>query len=1211
MFDQLSRSRFLRHGVLALSLSFAMACSDYSDPEPKLPLLNWEEASALNNEGLALMDMGKTGAAREVFERLVKQAPDAVEGRVNLAIALLNTTEKLPRRIEADYARCRQILEECQPLRQDLPHIPYVLGVLLDYIGEDAALVHDCFKDAHDLRPKDPDVLYRLGQSKLKLETPQRQEALDLLQEAVAYEPHFASAWYGISKEFRRAKDAKNAKIAGDIFKLYSGSEPEVGKKLSLFYNFMGRYASAIRVLTPFGDAKVEKAARPALAALRFAPPTELVGAKAAPVFPWGRRAAAGTDLRKFLLEEVARGLAGGMAIHDLEGDGTVEIYQATGEGAGRLFRFKNGGVEDITDEVGLLRPKDSDFIAVSGVFGDVDHDGDPDLFVYGAGPDLLFMNDKGKFRLDTSLGGGDTLTLFAQIVDADHDGDLDILSAGFCPLPAVGTLAKNAMQFPGDFAGAPNHLFNNNRPTIYQDDSDGEGSFTDIAEQAGFGGDAKRSAALLVFDWDRDGDVDILEFNDGAPNRLLSNDRLWRYHANPFGLKIGGSGPALAALVQDFDQDRDLDLILMRGPNAAPLFVQNEHPESARQGALRAKTAIDLGRNHLFSTADVDLNGSPDLIHWDTELAQLQIHRDFRDGAFTASSALSLAPNLRCVLALDLDHNGSPDLLATTSGGGLLMALNQSEGLGHWLKLDLRGKSVNDTASMWSNYFGIGTQVEVAAGSKRVYHDSMSANGFMAGLPPRLQVGLGTETDADYIRTIWSDFVLQNERDFEADKTHQYVEVNRKASSCPVLFKWSGKGDEFEFVTDFLGVGGLGFLIDPNGYAPPDPTEVVRIGDLPAKDGKLMLRISEPMEEICYLDELALIAVAHPADVRVFADERLATAAPFPDGRSLAFRKDHAPRYARDAKGADTLRQISMRDRVYQSGLVRDARFVGYLAEENRLTFGFDAQAVLADRPHESSRLFMFIDGWVEYPYSHINFAGWQAKVRAESLSLDVHDGNKWKTALKEFGYPAGMSRTMALDITDLTLESLAKMRLRSNLEIYIDRIYLGWDVAAQETTTTQISFDRAELRFLGYPLEYSPDGRHPTLYDYQRVSPTFDWKTLAGNYTRFGDVRELIAKQDDRYVVMNHGDEIALEVDASRLPTLAKGWKRTFFLKADGWCKDMDAYTAFPATVKPLPFHAMKNYPPQPDTASPLTREWQSKFNTRQIQGTWPQKK
>src|ERR1044072_1339097 len=96
-----------------------------------------------------------------------------------------------------------------------------------------------------------------------------------------------------------------------------------------------------------------------------------------------------------------------------------------------------------------------------------------------------------------------------------------------------------------------------------------------------------------------------------------------------------------------------------------------------------------------------------------------------------------------------------------------------------------------------------------------------------------------------------------------------------------------------------------------------------------------------------------------------------------------------------------------------------------------------------------------------------------------------------------------------------------------------------------------------------------------------------------MPGRYTREGAVRELLARTDDIFVVSKPGDEIALSFDATKLPPLPAGWKRTFLLYADGFSKEMDINSASPDGVAPLPFHGMKRYPYAANQAYPMTRE------------------
>jgi hypothetical protein len=142
-----------------------------------------------------------------------------------------------------------------------------------------------------------------------------------------------------------------------------------------------------------------------------------------------------------------------------------------------------------------------------------------------------------------------------------------------------------------------------------------------------------------------------------------------------------------------------------------------------------------------------------------------------------------------------------------------------------------------------------------------------------------------------------------------------------------------------------------------------------------------------------------------------------------------------------------------------------------------------------------------------------------------------------------------------------------------------------------------------RAELRRLGYPRRVLPGGKHPEVPDYSRIESTAEWGTHAGFFTRFGDVRELLAAVDGRFAVMSHGEEIALSFDAEAPGALLPGWKRTFLLYSSGFEKGRDLHGAYPFTVEPLPFPGMPSYP-YPEEAAPGvdgSLDYLGEWNTR----------
>jgi hypothetical protein len=145
------------------------------------------------------------------------------------------------------------------------------------------------------------------------------------------------------------------------------------------------------------------------------------------------------------------------------------------------------------------------------------------------------------------------------------------------------------------------------------------------------------------------------------------------------------------------------------------------------------------------------------------------------------------------------------------------------------------------------------------------------------------------------------------------------------------------------------------------------------------------------------------------------------------------------------------------------------------------------------------------------------------------------------------------------------------------------------------------------AELRYRGFSSIQQADRSSPELPDYNELAGTSQqWLDLVGFYTRFGDVRELLKRVDDRYIIMNAGDEIALRFPAP--PPPPAGWARDYVFISDGWDKDGNFNTGFSKTVLPLPSHDQPAYsrPPGRLENDPVyrrhARDWQE-YHTRYV--------
>ena len=184
-------------------------------------------------------------------------------------------------------------------------------------------------------------------------------------------------------------------------------------------------------------------------------------------------------------------------------------------------------------------------------------------------------------------------------------------------------------------------------------------------------------------------------------------------------------------------------------------------------------------------------------------------------------------------------------------------MARNLGNGH-HWLALQLGGHWRVKPELMRTNSHAIGTRVIVEGqGHPRLVrpHDARLRPGPVDRR--RSCSGLGPRPAADLVHLRWPDGVMQCELNVAADEQLVLAENNRKTGSCPVLFTWNG--ERFVCLGDFLGGGGLGYLVAPGVYGQPDRDEAVAIAadQLRAEQGVFRLSITEPMDEVAYLDRL------------------------------------------------------------------------------------------------------------------------------------------------------------------------------------------------------------------------------------------------------------------------------------------------------------------------------------------------------------------
>ncbi len=1116
------------------------------------------------NHGAAQMERYQYAKAIESFKNVVQQQPDWTAAKFNLGLAYLNMMGESKGKDNLDEAR----LTFQSILKEEPQHLyaHFCLGMYYQHLGEmEQAL--ECFRTVYENDPEDVYAAYKYAES---LRTAgQIEQAVPILEGIVDENPGFVSAVYLLATLYTRSGKRDMAIPLFERFKKLNSAELTGGSHVvQAKYGAAGKYYQVLGA----DDLPIPPRDTGDRTAVVFSPETKSLDVKPQ-AWNWG---------------DGSIGLAG-IAVADVDADGDLDLCLTAIDGQGSTSVWTNDGTgrfamsEPLTDR------------GISPCFGDVDNDGDVDLWLGRAGPDSLFINDgQGQFQAadQDATSGPDTLTHLARLLDLDSDGDLDFLAfrMGTGNVPA----ASDCQPAPG---------------SIYS--SNGDGSFNDAASDLGLALLETAVASVVYDDLDNDYDLDLVLFPAAGTPIVWINNRLGAHRilaSTESGLEIEG---VYSATIGDPDKDGDRDLLvssrsgLRLMENLGGMHFREDVEFTGRNGPLN-------GTGGQF--ADVDNDGDLDIVIGDASRRDgsrgpALLINGWPDEPFANATelnpgnmlaAVSIDGDASCVVA-DFSGDGKNDLLLAPVGQAPLLIENATQG-GQWIELDLVGKRPKDNKAR-SNSSAVGARVEVKTGSVFQQYVVGGSSGAVAMQPLRIHAGLGDNSTVDWLRIIWPDAVLQGELELTANCATTIEETQRKASSCPYLFAWNG--ERFDFVADFGGVGGLGYLVAPGQYAPPDPTEYLPIPRLEPLGDHYVLQSLTMLEEITYFDEVKLIAVDHPADTTVCPNEMMAISVPAPDFQIYCFRETIEPERVIDHRGVDVTEELTSVDRRYAGATQLDRRFTG-LADEHfvELDFGEQLNGLSGD-----ARMILVLDGWVEYGYSSTNFAAAQAGLRTQAPTIQVLRDGKWVDLLREAGYPAGINHQMTVDMTGLLLAGDRRMRISSNMELYWDRIFLAEDQTNVTVRITEVAASDADLHFRGYPREYSPDGRHPNLADYDNIDRSVGWKLMAGDYTRFGDVTPLLEAVDDRFVITGHGEEITLRFPVAEFGPVPSGWRRSFLLKTDSYCKDMDLYTAHPRTVEPLPFHGMRGYPyglhqNYPDTKA--TRDYRRRYNTRRIGGS-----
>ncbi len=486
--------------------------------------------------------------------------------------------------------------------------------------------------------------------------------------------------------------------------------------------------------------------------------------------------------------------MGSGVVVFDADGDRRLDLFFVNGrnfegrpgQAATQRLYLNRGGLRfaDATAAAGL----DLSAYCIGAAAGDLDNDGDADLYLSCLGQDRLLRNDLAsgapKFVDVSAAAGLARETEFGASValfDADRDGLLDIYVTRyvtwspetdvFCSLDGK----TKAYCTPQTYIGAASRFYRNT----------GGLRFAEETRAAGLHQPGAKGMGVAVLDFDADGWPDLAVANDTTPNFLFRNrgtDAAGQVSFEEIGVTAGfalspggGARGGMGIDAADFNRSGRPSLVVGYFANEMSGLYRNEGNGLFMDVAQLSQ----FGRNTLLYVTwatcflDYDLDGWLDLFiangHLDTEWERVratatyaqpqQLFRNEGKGRYvevTQAVGGDLAKPLvgRGAAYGDLDDDGDLDLVVTTVAGPAKLFENRGPAPANWLRVHLVGRR--------SNRDGLGAVVEVTAGGVTQSWLARTGGSYLSQSQVDPHFGLGTAATVEKVVVRWPSGTVQ-----------------------------------------------------------------------------------------------------------------------------------------------------------------------------------------------------------------------------------------------------------------------------------------------------------------------------------------------------------------------------------------------------------------------------------------------------------------